>query len=85
MITLQELEQLNEIDVEKVDRCTLINVEEISIDASLPVTQRMVKYLEQVKNPYCFLCGETPVKVCFVPGSGDLGKKIKSYFLGLKR
>lgn len=85
MITLKELEQLNGIDIEKVDRCTLVNVEEISIDTSIPVTQRMMKYLEQVKNPYCFLCGETPVKVCFAPESDDLGKKIKTYFLGLKR
>ena len=85
MITLEELEQLSKMDIEKVDRCTLVNVEEINVDTLMPATQRMMKYLEQVKNPYCFLCGETPVKVCFAPESDDLGKKIKAYFLGLKR
>lgn len=85
MITLNELAQLSDIDIEKVDRCTLVNVEEIHIDTSMPATQRMLNYLEEVKNPYCFLCGETPVKVCFAPDSADLGKKLKTYFLGLKR
>lgn len=85
MITLQELAQLSETDIEKIERGSLVNLEEISIDTSMPATQRMLSYLEQVKNPYCFLCGETPVKVCFAPESADLGKKLKTYFLGLKR
>lgn len=85
MITLKELAQLSETDIENADRGSLVNLEEISIDTSMPATQRMLKYLEQVKNPYCFLCGETPVKVCFAPESSDLGKKLKTYFLGLKR
>lgn len=85
MITLQELAQLSETDIEKTERGSLVNLEEISIDTSMPATQRMLNYLEQVKNPYCFLCGETPVKVCFAPESADLGKKLKTYFLGLKR
>lgn len=85
MITLQELAQLSETDIEKTERGSLVNLEEISIDTSMPATQRMLNYLEQVKNPYCFLCGETPVKVCFAPESEDLGKKLKTYFLGLKR
>ena len=85
MLTLNELAQLSKMDIEKADRSELVSVEEVSIDTSMPVVQRMVAYINQVKNPYCFLCGKTPVKVCFSQGDAELSKKIRNYFLGLKR
>lgn len=85
MLTVNELAQLSELDIEKVDQNELVSVEKVSIDPSMPVMQRMVAYINQVKNPYCFLCGKTPVKVCFSKGDAELSKKIKTYFLGLKR
>ena len=85
MLTLNELTQLSKMDIEKADRSELVSVEEVSIDPSTPVVQRMVAYINQVKNPYCFLCGKTPVKVCFSQGDAELSKKIRNYFLGLKR
>ena len=85
MLTVNELAQLSELDIEKVDQNELVSVEKVSIDPSMPVMQRMVAYINQVKNPYCFLCGKTPVKVCFSKGDAELSKQIKTYFLGLKR
>ena len=85
MLTLNELTQLSKMDIEKADRSELVSVEEVSIDPSMPVVQRMVAYINQVKNPYCFLCGKTSVKVCFSQGDAELSKKIRNYFLGLKR
>lgn len=85
MLTLNELTQLSKMNIEKADRSELVDVEEVSIDSSMPVMQRMFTYIDQVKNPYCFLCGNTPVKVCFSQGDAELSKKIRNYFLGLKR
>lgn len=85
MLTLNELAQLSKMDIEKADRSELVSVEEVNIDPSMPVMQRMLAYINQVKNPYCFLCGNTPVKVCFSRGDAELSKKIRNYFLGLKR
>lgn len=62
MITVLDLERLCEVEIENLELSTLINVEQVVIDQNLPVTERMMEYLEKVKNPYCFLCGETPVK-----------------------
>ncbi len=84
-MTLNELAQLSKMDIEKADRSELVSVEEVSIDPSMHAMQRMLAYINQVKNPYCFLCGNTPVKVCFSQEGADVGKKIKTYFLGLKR
>lgn len=85
MLTVNELAQLSELDIEKVDQNELVSVEKVSIDPSMPAMQRMLAYINQVKNPYCFLYGNTPVKVCFSQGDAELSKKIKTYFWGLKR
>lgn len=83
-MTLTELKRLSETDIEKAERCNLINVEKIMIDSSVPVVKRVLDYIEQLKNPYCFLCGDTPVKACFSESNVDLGKKIVRYFSALK-
>ena len=85
MITVLDLERLCEVEIENLELSTLINVEQVIIDQNLPVTERMMEYLEKVKNPYCFLCGETPVKICFMENEIKLEKKLKEYFLSLKR
>ena len=85
MITLRELAALRDKDIEKTDRSSLVNLEEINTDPSLAPPQRMLSYLEQIKNPYCFLCGDTPVKVCFSFENTDLGQILRDYFWGLKR
>lgn len=84
-MTAYELTHLSEVDIETVERNELVPIEEVSIDPSLPAAKRMLVYLHQVKNPYCFLCGKTPVKICFAEGGGDLSEKVKTYFMGLKR
>ena len=85
MITVLDLERLCEVEIENLELSTLINVEQVVIDQNLPVTERMMEYLEKVKNPYCFLCGETPVKICFMENEIKLEKKLKENFLTLKR
>ena len=88
MTTLEELSLLNKVNIETVEHCHLIDIETIYMDPSVPAPQRMLQYLEQIKNPYCFLCGETPVKIQFAPKDtekADLGEKLKRYFLTLKR
>ena len=85
MITVLDLERLCEVEIENLELSTLINVEQVVIDQNLPVTERMMEYLEKVKNPFCFLCGETPVKICFMENEIKLEKKLKEYFLSLKR
>lgn len=83
-MTLDELKQLSETDIEKTDYSNLVNIENIGIDFSVPVVKRVLDYMERVKNPYCFLCGNVPVKVRFSEGTADLGQKIVRYFSALK-
>ena len=66
MINKVQLQQMRSVDITQVDRSTLVDIRNIHIDSSLPAAKKMQNYFEQIVNPYCFLCGDTPVKIRFV-------------------
>jgi hypothetical protein len=85
MLTLAELEQLTQIEIEKADRRNLVDIQTIKIDSTQSVTERMESYLEQIKNPYLFLCDDTAVKIRFKQDGNDLKHKLKSYYTSTKK
>lgn len=84
-LTKTELIRLRTVEMETVAQTELVSLEELLMDPSLSPETRMAAFWEQVKNPYCFLCGKTPVRVCFSPEGGELGEAITAYFTRLKR
>lgn len=85
MPTIKQLEEKNQTDLEQADRIELVDIRTIRIDTTLPPEQRMADYLEQVKNPYRFLCGDTPVRIRFEPEGDELRHKLKEFLLSLKK
>ena len=45
----------------------------------------LTAYLEKIKNPYCFRCGDAVVSIHFADKGNSLDSLLKNYFLGLKR
>ena len=84
MISQLQLREMRSVDITQVDRSTLVDIRNIHIDPTLPATQKVQGYLEQIGNPYCFLCGDTPVKIRFVSESKTLKQSLYDYFLSLK-
>jgi hypothetical protein len=72
------------MEIEQISKSALVDVKTVKIDVTLPVVERMSRYLEQVKNPYCFMCGKTPVQVSFKADGRELSTLLSSYFMGLK-
>ncbi|WP_367569437.1 DUF6870 family protein [Lacrimispora sp.] len=54
------------------------------LDTNLPPEQKMTDYLDQVKNPCCFLCGNSAVHIKFDPEGGELKTRLKNFFTALK-
>lgn len=75
---------MRSVDITQVDRSTLADICNIHIDPAMPTAEKMQSYLEQIVNPYCFLCGDTPVKIRFVSESKTLKQSLCDYFLSLK-
>ena len=36
---------------------TLMDINDISVNKDLPKPERIKEYIRQIKNPYCFKCG----------------------------
>lgn len=78
------LQDLSHEDMEQEKRRSLSSLDDIVIDTKLPADKRMEKYLKEVGNPYCFLCGDTVVHVCFSDTGKDLDTHLLNFFKTLK-
>ena len=67
------------------DRSQLVDIHTVKLDKNLPAAQRAEQYLEQIRNPYCFLCGESVVRLRFSDDGGDLESHLKNYFISCKK
>lgn len=76
---------MNQSELEKPNRTELVDIRTINIETNLPLQQRMIDYLEKVKNPYYFLCGETIVHVRFEPMGDELKNKLKNLLVNSKK
>ncbi len=58
-----DVDTLKNVDVRSVDKSSLVDLNSVHIDDSQPVQDRILSFLDQIKNPYCFRIGEVVVKV----------------------
>lgn len=84
-MTVKHLEEMSQSELEKPNRTELVDIRTINIDTSLPLQQRITDYLEKVKNPYYFLCGETTVHIRFEPRGDELKNKLKNLLINSKK
>lgn len=59
----QDMNELKSVDIRNVDKGSLVDLDSVQIDESKPVQERVLSFLEQVQNPYCFRIGDVAVKV----------------------
>ena len=64
---------------DRVDICS------VPIDMDAPVAVRAQQFVEQIKNPYAFMCGDLAVNIEFTPGGRRLREAMVSYLTALKK
>ena len=62
-----DFEMLKSVDIKNVDKGSLIDLDEVQIDDTRPVSERILSLLQQVQNHYCFRIGDDAVKVNYKP------------------
>ena len=77
------LEDMRAVEPETVDRSTLVQRDSIRINADAPQEERMRQYIDQIKNPYCYLDGKTVVKICFAETDCTIEECIGNYLSGI--
>ena len=80
-----DFEKLKKIDILTVDKEELVDIKDISIDSTLPYELRILNYIEQIKNPYCYKMGDVVVKIEFDESENALTFEecINNYIKGL--
>ena len=58
MLNKSQLARCKEVDVSSCDINSLMDLREINIDTTKPVTQRIESFIEQVQDPNLFKVGD---------------------------
>ena len=63
---------MKQTDVRTVDKTKLVDIATVKINPQDTPDKKMKDYIEQVKNPYCFLCNGYAVKLEFDDGDKSI-------------
>lgn len=78
------LKALQKISYDLIEKSTLINASEITINKAGTFLDRVERFLSEVKNPYIMQCGKTIVEVEFSDSDKTIESQIKNYLKSLK-
>ncbi len=73
------LVQMKEVDINTVDRESLVDIRKVQVDGKLSREQRFEDFLRQIKNPYCYRCGKVVVKISFSDTDVTLEDRLEHY------
>ena len=63
--TLEDLKKLAAMELRDVNREELVDINDVEIKKDLSQRERMVDFISQIKNPYCYLDKGMVVKISF--------------------
>ena len=76
-------QEMRDIDIRSVDVGLLVDIKDVQINTALPRDERVLDFLEQIKNPYCFKVGKAAVKVSFADTEATVEDCLERYLLSL--
>ena len=82
-ISNSKLDEMKNVDIRTVDPNTLVDMKEVTINTELPKRERILDFINQIKNPYCYKCGNTIIKITFADTDVTLDDKIENYLKSL--
>lgn len=79
------LYEMSQVEIEKVDPSTLVDINTVVIDKGLPHEEKILSFIQEIGNPYCFSSGGIPVCIRFCGEGNDLSQSLVNYFSMLKQ
>ncbi len=79
MLTVSDLKKMQSVNPETVDRSALKDIREVHINTELPKKERILDFIRQIGNPYCYRHGDYVVKVGFADTDVTLEDRMISY------
>lgn len=77
--TREEIEAMQNVDIRTVDPSTLRDIRDVKVNTDLPKQERILDFIRQIGNPYCYRHGKYVVKVSFIDTDVTLEERMLSY------
>ncbi len=72
---------LKQVDVRTVNPDTLVDINDTKINAKLPREERILDFIRQIGNPYCYRCGKVVVKISFNDTAVTLEDRMENFLM----
>lgn len=69
---------LKQVDVRTVNPDTLVDINDIKVNTKLLKEERILDFIQQIGNPYCYRCGKVVVKISFNDTDATLEDRMES-------
>ena len=79
ILTAADIEKMQSVNPQTVDRSTMKDIRNVHVNTELPQKERILDFIRQIGNPYCYRCGDYVVKVGFVDTDITLEDRMLSY------
>lgn len=66
-------------DIRAIDRSALVDIRDVMVNMALPKRERVMDFIRQIGNPYCYRHGKYVVKVSFADTDISLEDRLESY------
>lgn len=70
---------LSDFDIRAVERRTLVDIRDVKVNTALPKRERILDFIRQIGNPYCYRYGKYVVKVSFTDTDISLEDRLEAY------
>ncbi len=79
----QTLKNMAQTDINTVPKESLVDIKDVTINMDKQKQERISDFLQQIKNPYCFICNGIIVKISFSSNEQTLEELLERHFLSL--
>ena len=80
---MMSVEAMKSVNPKTVDRNNLVQRSSVRLDPAAPREERLRDFIQQIKNPYCYLDGKTVVKISFSRTDTTMEDCLEHYLRGL--
>ena len=59
------------------DTVSLVDIRDVSVDKNLTREERVAEFVRQIKNPYCFRCGDFTIRASFASDGVTIEERLQ--------
>lgn len=79
ILTKEAVQAMQDVDIRTVDRASLCDIRDVTVKTELPKSERILDFIQQIGNPYCYRHGKYVVKVSFADTDVTLEDRMLAY------